>query len=66
MVEEENNLQMPIKKLCYETKTVTNEEKTSKESFICELNDDCLLNIFKYLPAEDRINAERGNFNNIY
>ena len=66
MVEEENNLQMPMKKLCYETKIVTNTEKTSKESSIFKLKDDCLLNIFRYLPAEDRINAERGNFNNIY
>ena len=33
----------------------------SQESPIFKLNDDCLANIFKYLPVRDRMLSELGN-----
>ena len=35
---------------------------TSQESPILKLNDDCLVNIFKFLTIRDRLIAERGTF----
>ena len=33
-----------------------------QESPISKLNDDCLINVFKYLSIKDRIVSERGIF----
>ena len=36
------------------------------ESSISRLNDDCLIEIFNYLPPEDRILMEQGRYINIF
>lgn len=37
-------------------------EPANSNSVISKLNDDCLSEIFLYLPIADRIRVERGNF----
>ena len=37
-----------------------NPENNSQEAPIFKLNDDCLINIFKFLPIKDRIGLEKG------
>ena len=37
------------------------EQDTYKDQPIYKFNDDCLINIFKFLPVKDRIAVERGD-----
>ena len=39
-----------------------NEKAEPQESPISELNEDCLINVFKYLSIKERIVSERGIF----
>lgn len=49
----------PVKK---EKTTKLGAETVRKDSEIENLNDDCLLHIFHYLPIADKIRIERGKF----
>ena len=39
---------------------IIDEQITYEDPPICRLNDDCLINIFKFLPIKDRVFVERG------
>ena len=51
-----------VKKISRDRLNNAQEEKeaTLQKSLISKLNDDCLINIFKFLPYKDRIIAEQG------
>ena len=41
---------------------ITDEELAAPTESVLRLNQDCLMNIFKFLNIKERISAERGAF----